>query len=68
MPVEIDGSLNDLIVRAPGFPFWTVAFAHFKISMSLMGRPAPLLESAESVFVMFILRDPPVSTHVRRRE
>lgn len=57
MPVVRDGSLNDLIVRAPGLPFCTVVFAHFRISESLIGRPCPPFDRALRVLVMFILVD-----------
>ena len=53
IPVVSEGSLNDRIVRAPGFAFCTVVLAHLSISWSVMGRPEP--ERPMSVFVIFIL-------------
>lgn len=50
-----DGSLNDRMGRTPGFAFCAVEFAHFKISVSLMGRPWLVFDSELSVWVMFLL-------------
>jgi hypothetical protein len=38
-PVVIEGSLNDLIGLTDGLAFCAVVFAHFSISVSVIGRP-----------------------------
>ena len=56
MAVVRDGSLKDRIDFAVGLTFWTVVFAHLRISVSLIGRPWLALDRELSVCVMFLLR------------
>lgn len=55
MPVVSDGSLNERMGRTVAFAFCAVAFAHFKISVSLTGRPWLDFDSELSVCVIFLL-------------
>ena len=57
MPVVSEGSLNERMGRTLGFAFCAVVFAHFKISVSLMGRPWLVFDSELSVWVMFLLHE-----------